>query len=312
MNLESLIRSVLYEEGKVSVSGLGTFSLQYQPARLVKTEQIDFNPPQRNVVFSTECTKDLILTSAVSRAAKCSQDEALKKISLFSLKVKNEVKKNGSFSLEGVGTLHEDGTFVSLLLPDSFPETFGLKGFSIQKISEVEKKKPELENKSFNGVAGVVKTLFLASPILFGAMLIPSILQVSQNADFASMFRKTEVSVDFVEPEMPRPHTFKPSVNNSENSSLVTETVSVSENAGTIESVETEYYVIAGTFSDIANAERYVKRLKAEKYNAGIIKGEKNKVYLAAFERKEDAVHFVDNLQKGQVFKKAWIFHKKS
>ncbi len=321
MNLESLIRSTLYGKETVVVPGLGTFNLQYQSARLVKSEKVTFKPPQKTVVYSQECdSSNTVLVDAFAQILNCSKDEALQKINDFVSKFKILIQQKGSASLCGVGTFSADGTFKSATFPESSPETFGLGDFSIKTLSEDEKKNDK--PNSLKVAVGVAKTMFIASPILFGALLIPNILQVSHNVHFASLFRETNVAVDLSEPEMPRPYAFKTVV--KEETQAPVEKVAMAEvkkakpvaqkKKSTQKTKNLRYFVVVGTFSDVSNAERYVQKLKSENPDSGVItpENEKSKVYLTAFSEKSEAQSYMKQLRENSEYSKAWVYVKKS
>lgn len=322
MNLESLIRSTLYGKETVVVPGLGTFNLQYQSARLVKSEKVTFKPPQKTVAYSQECdSNDTVLVDAFAQNLDCSKDEALQKINDFVSKFKMLVQQKGSASLCGVGTFSADGTFKSATFREISPETFGLGDFSIKTLSEDEKKNDK--PNSLKVAVGVAKAMFIASPILFGALLIPNILQVSHNVHFASLFRETNVAVDLSEPEMPRPYAFKTIVK-EETQVPVEKVVAVAETKkakpeakkkkSTQKAKNLRYFVVVGTFSDVSNAERYVKKLKSENPDSGVItpENEKSKVYLTAFSEKSEAQSYMKQLRENSEYSKAWVYVKKS
>lgn len=300
MDFSSLIRQALIEVGTAAVPQVGTFTMRRQSARLIQEEDITCMPPQNVVEFSNDCADSHSFVQFVAQKTKLPESIIQTELHTFADSAQKALKENVPYVIENVGTIHPDGRFMSSVAWNA--DAFGLRNFSIHKLSEDEKKKSNLTTAQT--IAGVAKTLFIASPILFGALLIPNILQVSQNPQFASIFRHTQVETDFTLPEVPRPHEFKPVVNVEEPVSG-----SVEQPAATIED---KYFVVVGTFSDISNAKKFAKKLQKKKYNSGILEGERNKVYVSAFADKAEAQRFVQQLRGKADYASAWIYVKNS
>lgn len=345
--METLILKCLLKKGVAVVPDLGTFRLQHQSARLLKDDSMKFVPPQNIVTFSTDCVDDDSFKSFVAKKTQKSEDETLHLLRSYAVLVKNVLQKQESFQIKGVGVIKSDWSFVSQLSKESSPETFGLADFSIDTVSETEKKNAELKVKNFTKSA--TKTMILASPILFGALLIPSILQISNNPQFASVFRRTQVAVNSSAPEIPSPHQLKSTVAKTEK--IVTETPTVATsgknqknvsqkkdqaaaknankvvtktaNKGVVKKGEKsvdkkatnnagkKYYVVVGTFSNAEYAYKYAKQLQ-NKYESGVIEGEQNKVYISAFSSRQEAVDCTRQLRENTTYPNAWIYVKNS
>lgn len=140
MDLLSVIRSILHSENIVAIPGIGTFKSAYQPARLIKSEQITFKPPQTVISFSQECENDM-LTTHIAQICKCTEQEANSQIEAFVMHFKQTMEEKKSVSLKGIGTFLENGDFEPDTSPETSPETFGLSEFSFDKLSDAEKKK---------------------------------------------------------------------------------------------------------------------------------------------------------------------------
>ncbi len=334
MNIELLIAKSLFESGKVTVPSLGTFILHNHSARLVKTEQVTFIPPQKIVAFSHESEEGTAFTLYVAEKNNCTETEAQNIIDAYVLQCNTLLQSNGSFAIDGVGVIHNDWSFESKVSPEANPEFFGLTDFSIDKLSEAEKKNDR--EKPLRITKNTLKVLFIASPILFGALLIPNVLQVSQNVELASLFRKTTAFVDSSQPELPRPYGFEVSaemeqdqfqpqeqeqeeivqevvVEDAEPTVIADEPVEEKPQEKIVQTETTKYYVIVGTFSVKSNAEKYSKKLQSKQYDSGVISdADKNRVYLTAFSDKTEADQYLAELHDGSEYTKAWLYVKNS
>ncbi len=321
--------------GKVSVPCVGTLSVQYHPARLAKTEQIDFVPPRYEIVFSQEYVEIPRFVQFIATKLSITEEQSTQLLEDFGKSVAQSISLGEDFEILTVGVIRVDGSFESKINPESFPDTYGLSGFSIDKLSDAEKKNARQLPKKI--VKNTAKAMIIASPILFGALLIPNILHIAQNEEFASAFRNTNASVDFSQPELPRPHDFKVNtvveetqnqeieVANAQNIEpqsvsfaeieVVSESKKVTESPKKeeTESGEAKYFVIVGTFSVKSNAEKYSKKLQSKDYNSGVISdNNKNRVYLNAFVNADEAQQYVKALQADSEYGKAWVYVKNS
>lgn len=348
MNLDTLILSSLLETGSAVISQIGTFSVKYYSARLVKEEQISFIPPKYDIAFSHEVNNEHTFENFISEKEGISIDETKSIISDFVQQILASFEKNEDFALQNIGILHSDWTFESQIPADLFPETYGLASFSMDKLPDAEKKNAKERPAKIAKTA--VKTLFIASPILFGALLIPNILQISQNEDFASAFRNTTTTVDYATPEMPRPHDFKtsevieqeptivaqvsktPKVENQkaktqrknkaekplkakkEKSKVTAKTTKkVKTPQKTKVSNDAKYFIIVGTFSVKSNAEKLSKKLQSKDFNSGVIsENNKNRVYVSAFANADEAQQCLKTLHENPEYDNAWVYVKQS
>ncbi len=321
--------------GSVSVPVLGTLSVQYHPARLSKSEQIDFVPPRYEIVHSKEYVESPRFIQYLAVKLQLTEVQAEILLKEYGSKIEQAIASGVSFEIESVGVVLADGGFESKITPESFPDTYGLSGFSMDKLSDAEKKNAKQLPKKI--VKNTAKAMIIASPILFGALLIPNILHVAQNEEFASAFRNTTVPVDFSQPELPRPHDFKVKdgvvdepkqevveavvaesiVANKQASNAKAESAKQHTNVPTEtvteQAADVKYFIIVGTFSVKENAEKFSKKLQSKDYNSGVISdNNKNRVYLNAFASADDAQQYVKDLQSNSEYGKAWVYVKNS
>lgn len=311
MDFSLLIRNALIDKVLVTIPSVGSLSLHYQTARLVKNEQILFVPPKELALLSTETEATTNFIEYVEKKVQVSKEQIVREFEIFSSKIKQELDNQHEFELKSVGVFHPDGSFESVV----FPETYGLSEFSVDKVTDREVKDKKEKPIKIAKIAG--KAAFIASPIVFGALLIPNILQVSKSAEFASMFRETSVSYELSQPDVPRPLEYKPIAQVEESVSMpdvvsepmavVTNPVSdVAESSPQIvqnttknttdkksqiekgsvapakskkdvkpnkkeEKQDAKYFIIVGTFSQKSNAEKYSKKLKKQDYDSGVL-----------------------------------------
>lgn len=335
MNLESLIRTFLMGAGSVSIPMVGTFSVQYHPARLAKSEQIDFVPPHYEIVYSKDYVEIPRFIQYIAVKQNITDEQAQVLLTDFGTRISQRLLSGEDVEIDSLGLITSDGIFESKITSESFPDTYGLSGFSMDKLSDAEKKNAKQLPKTI--IKNTAKAIIIASPILFGALLIPNILHVAQNEEFASAFRNTTVPVDFSQPELPRPHDFKVKdgvvdepkqevveavvaesiVANKKASNAKAESAKQHTNVPTEtvteQAADVKYFIIVGTFSVKENAEKFSKKLQSKDYNSGVISdNNKNRVYLNAFASADDAQQYVKDLQSNSEYGKAWVYVKNS
>ncbi|MBO4778818.1 MAG: SPOR domain-containing protein [Bacteroidales bacterium] len=342
MDLETLIRSILYQKKSVSVPFLGTFAIVTKPARLIQEEQVTFVPPQSFVTYSAQCDEsDNTLQQHYAKCANISEAEALAEIAQFSNAILTEIETQGTLYLNGIGTLTQSKEFTSTTYGGISPENFALPTFVLDTCSDAESKRAKSRPLNIAKTAG--KALFISSPIVFGALLIPNILQISHNAQLASLFRDTKVTMNFNQPEVPRPYEYKAIAEIAQATPVeTTETEKISKPVKKVSKAKKEqvktakvtkqkkqkrnatpkavpvdnnakYFIIVGTFSVKSNAENYSEKLKDKDFKSGVISdNDKNRVYLSAFADKAEAQQYINELHNSSEYNNAWLYVKQS
>lgn len=225
MNIVLFIRKALIDKVVVSIPSIGVLSLQYQTARLVKNEQILFVPPKELALFSEENVSPDKFIDYVVNESNLTKEQVQQELEGLASKINQQLENQNDYDLSNVGVFHPDGSFDSII----FPETYGLSEFSIDKVCDRELKDKKEKPLKIVKIAG--KVAFIASPILFGALLVPNILQVSKSAEFASMFRETSVNYELSQPDVPRPLEYKPIAQESTSTpEVITEQLAVVDN----------------------------------------------------------------------------------
>jgi len=212
MNLEFVIQELLHTKNFITIPGFGSFVSKYHAARIIKSDYVKFIPPQKTVAFNSSIvTDDGVLTSFLATEYKLSPTDAKREIEQFVNRTQEILQQNKLWNFGGVGTFYYNAE-QSLCFEANDPvqsttEAFGLSDFTVHMLPKenpiedfVSKKKIDtpLHKK-------ILKTVFIASPIILGALLIPGILHTPQLTGFASLFRDTDVMVDFSIPPKPIP-----------------------------------------------------------------------------------------------------------
>jgi nucleoid DNA-binding protein len=346
MKLETVIHTILQSKNFITIPGLGSFVSQYQPARIIKSDYVKFIPPRKVLAFNSLVQKnDGVLLSILQSDYTLSEEQALKEIELFVDTTKEILNNSNLVNLQGLGTLYYSNQ--ALQFEPSLHETsmheYGLSDFSVHILPNenqlkeyIEKKKSELPLHK-----KIIKATFILSPVLFGALLIPNIIHAPQMTGLISLFRDTDAYVDFTIPRKPIPvleykktepldyipqeqKTVANELQKQTTSQTHNETITPPEKVKTTKELQVEkslpveekntvqrvdYYIIVASYNSEENAQNFVKKLREQHKQAGIITNNgKIRVFIDKSKNKEIAKNSLRILKQNQEYKSAWIY----
>ncbi|MDA3882499.1 MAG: SPOR domain-containing protein [Bacteroidales bacterium] len=216
MKLTIVIQNLLYTQDFITIPELGSLVVQYQPARIIKSDHVKFIPPTKHIAFNSDIlTSDNDITSFLSKEYNLSSEQAQEEVRAFVNNTKAILKEHKKYVIDGVGALYvnDDGLLQLHPLPQAqfLTDSYGLSEFHVHAIpredaldkavrTDVRHTKDSVQTKVF-------KAMFIAVPVLFALLLIPNILHIPQSANIIGMFRETEVDVDLSPPHKPLPET---------------------------------------------------------------------------------------------------------
>jgi len=136
-------RKLLYEHDCVVLPDLGGFLAYFSHAFYSEQNSL-FHAPQKRVAFNEALLlDDGLLTHYLTINEQISRDEAQKRVRLFVDTIKNTIKENGTYALEGIGTLemNEEGKLQFEPTPEInfYAEGFGLKSLQVTTLSTAVK-----------------------------------------------------------------------------------------------------------------------------------------------------------------------------
>ncbi len=293
--ISSYISNLLFIHDCVIIPKFGGFVGNNTSAVLNETTGV-ISPPSKEILFNPNLqTNDGLLVNHIALSEQITNEEAKRNLEEYVSNIKEKLQSIRTYRIEKVGLLSIgiDGNI--LFLQDSFTNynlnSFGLKSQQTDKV-DVINKKIELVTAPISNKKGrnrVWRAAAILLPII-GLSLI-SITQeqkinniYSQMANFNpfSMSENTE-EISELESE------------NMKNISIKGEDVITTPEVEGIEEniiIEKNFHLIAGAFGNKNNAEKLVKKLKAENYNSSIVgttKGGLIRVSFDSFATKEEA-----------------------
>ena len=273
MKMEQHIAQLLYRYQCVTVPGFGAFLTEIQPAQLLESTNT-FYPPKKVVSFNAHLkNNDGLLANHISQMEKIGYEVAVQNISKEVSLWKNALLNHQNVVLNSIGTLHLNIsgtlTFEATTQVNFHTSSFGLNTFVSPTVKrEVIEKMPEAFETEPIILVPETATSFRYSYLKYAAVFIVAITAAGSiglkmhetQMDEEMQLVQTEVQKDvqnkiqeatfFIENPLPN----------------VTLTVKEEKKA---------YHIVAGAFSNQANAEKQLKILKANGFNGKIL--ERNK-----------------------------------
>jgi len=333
MDIEFVIQELLYTKNFITIPNLGSLVSKYQSARIIKSDQVRFTPPQKSITFNSSIVEnDDTLLRALVAGYEVTEEIAKKALADFVLEVKAQLKAHNSYKLGDIGVFYYDTEkavqFTVNSTKNYLTDTFGLGDFNINSVPQEkvinEAIKQQLKEQD-SVRRRIFKTLFIAFPIVLAIILIPNILHVSQSASLFNWFETTEVEVDTSQPNKPLPehasayfNTPEPSnaaydmpLNNDAPKTFTSDNPVVEPiNNTPIESIENSayFYIIVASYASKWKANKFVQQLQEKSYNAGVVEGSgRARVYVSQFYNREEAVAQLENVREINGFESAWL-----
>jgi len=150
LDLGKHIADLLREHNRVSLPGVGAFVGSYKPAML-NEETLALSPPYTEINFSKDETwNDELLENYIARVEELSIEEAKRLVTESVAEIVAELHKNGNYAFHGLGQLVKDGwriTFEMEIGINLLPDAFGLETISMQRPAiHSEKRGIDIEN----------------------------------------------------------------------------------------------------------------------------------------------------------------------
>lgn len=325
MQLSNYISDLLYRYECVIVPNFGGFVSNTISSRANHFTHT-FYPPTKKLAFNSQLTNnDGLLANYISAVENCSFEAANEKIAELVSKWENQLK-NGNLTLAKIGTLslnkENNIVFEPIETVNYLTSSFGLESSKSPAIKrEVYKQKaavltPATEKKSshFFKYAAAIAAMLTIGTIGWKTVQQKQIASVEteyqnkinkkiEEATFVISNPFPEINLDVVK--------VAPKEEEKEIISKVDHTkVAIKE---AVEPTSKKYHIIAGAFSEEANALKKVKQLHAKGFNAKIIGVNKWGLTQVAFESFETRARAVQQLRviKKEVDNTAWLFVKK-
>lgn len=339
MELQSIIKDILRKNSFVSLPGLGSFTKNYESARL-SPDGKQLIPPKHTISFDrSRVFNDEAIEVYLREKQNITVTQAAKAAEEFVKIVKAKLESGLAVDFDGIGTLKKDsaGSIEFSQANDSVlaSDSFGLEPITLQNPvdtpvyqntkSKVNTQSLEVKPKStltkrvlLGSAAAVLIVALFASVIFF---LFPNSLLLSPSAESAKTDGKPVKQVSDFTPDA--------SHLTADDSSDVVSGKSESKHPDdhVVKSVETKtskrqallyqepkptdsktYYIISGSFNSMENARKHYDNLVSKGFKPEIIEGNGNyRVSLVKFNDRNRAITELERLRIQKSTESVWL-----
>jgi len=300
LDIEYIIKDLLTRREGLVVPGLGSFISEFQPASIRKDKKI-IQPPKKQFRFdpTVKADADNILAIRIAKKENITLQEAVDRIKKFTDNVHEQLKKEGSYTIEGLGTLEKKAEGVIDLRQAETPEsTLGFEAIAAEPF-ELESppeptpvaSSPPPAGKKSRKRRGVWITLLAVFLLLIGYAgwytgFYDYLIYKWQQRQESRQVTKTPRQ------ESPEKKERQPTQAESGIDKALEEMTDKKKALMYREEKDLHtYYLVAGSFNKYENAKDYRQQLRKKGYSPKIL--EKDGLYrvsVLTFDKKEDAL----------------------
>ena len=334
MKLNRVIQKLLANNNFISLPSIGSFVQTLEPATL-SADGATFIQPKQTIFFNTSRTfNDGLLERYLRETEAITASEASIIVKQYINKLNVEIEKGISITFENVGTLQkkDDG----LLCFEPFPEaqrasaTFGLK--SIKLVPNKESyhpthKQPEAQSAKPKPVTSASNFSAVGLPIMLGVAAVVVLMLVGSLLIFVPELRfwsyKSNKTLDIINVQKDSQPSFANSlpIDTTEKTQSDTVTNELEEKVEIIADKkralfyeeptkpdDKTYYIVAGSFEQIENAQQLFNSLAKEGYSPELLKSNDHyRVAISKFSDKNGALRELVRLRSHKATKSVWI-----
>ncbi|MCD4679984.1 MAG: SPOR domain-containing protein [Bacteroidales bacterium] len=298
MDLAKHINTLLFTTDRVVVPGLGVFSTKYIPAKIHTAKQT-FEPPSKELLFTSAIKDDNgILIRHISEMEGIKEEIAKEELEKYVKQYNTQLSEGKKLKFIKLGTLSKkpDGTYLfeADRTINYLNDAFGMEEISVPETIKTEVKKKEPHQRKITKPAKKKKTkkqpwiiyvlISLAAIIILGVFnfdLISSkwdevfrssktITEIPDQSTETKITGNEELVIDTL------PAKDSIIVHDDVEDTLETKIIEDAENKKEIpeqenpEVVSKRFYIVAGSFKSVKNAEKMLKKLISKGYNSEI------------------------------------------
>ena len=298
MDIIRYIKELLYQYERVTIPNFGTFVTDYLPAFINKSKKY-IAPPNKKVTFKPGMkSDDKILSNYICKKEGIDTQEVGKQIKTFVAKLEAVLQTEGKVVLKGIGQLMKDKDkvflkqdFRSNLLFDSFGMREVKLDMPAKEATEETTKEKEKEKKKNHRVYNqhrTIRKVLLYTPIAAVLVFV-----------FVYLYL-TVIYNGNGQPQSNNQGIYPTSPENGQINEVIDQITDKREALLYTEPPKPGFYIIAGSFKDVVNANAFKSELAEKGYSSMIISSD-NKLYRVALRKldtREEAQKELDNFRK--------------
>jgi nucleoid DNA-binding protein len=327
LDITPYIRDLILSSECVILRGFGGFESSYRNASVDKNKKLII-PPGKKITFRPDWTKDNgVLENYIANALKIEPEKASKYISLFVYELFTKLENKGIVELEGIGRFIKNKSHVlefSELEDETYlADSFGLDTLDIELVPHSGATDHDTQTYPIVPPPRKATRWYVLIGILIIMILVTSLIFFSGNEGI-SLFNFSKKSVKI--PEKSDEIIFGKRTDALEDS--VTKAIEQTLDKSTTPKkalspdIQTEiskpdkttghfYFLVAGSFKSIKNAEILKKKLENMGFKSEILTGEGDliKVVIGKYTDKNEAVAELQRI-RGQLNQSVWLMEK--
>ena len=315
LEISKYIKDLLFVHDCVILPGFGGFVANYVPARIDENQNLVF-PPSKAIGFNRNLIKnDGLLINRVAEAENLSYAEAEKSVLFFIEDIRVKIQRGEKIVLNKIGSFLNDKRHNLQFEPSKelnyLVDTFGLEQLELPQLTRFTKERIQPANIS----SEKYRTLFTRKRLWYAAAAIPFALAIAfftGNSERDQFLNSASLGLlDSEKNVITKAQVqLKPQISPPEE--LVRYEPKISENVGNVHPVtKGKYYLIAGSFTSLKNAEILKQELISKSYPAIIIEN-KNlfSVAINQFDRRSDVDNFKKKVIAANPKASCWVLEK--
>jgi nucleoid DNA-binding protein len=342
LELYSSIKELLASNDFVSLPGIGSFVQSYQPAKLAADGK-SFLPPRQTITFDTQRTfNDGLLERYIQDVQAISSTDAAAIAKKFVVEISDRLSSGAVVNFENVGSLSKSssGSIVFKQADDEFraSDTYGLEAVAVKpldtplpssKPADSDVGKQPVRSTHSHHTASQFSTVGI--PIMLAAAAMAILMLVGGLLIFIPELRFWNSPTIAVHSDYNPDYIIDDKIEKDSTLPTATDTGSSSENlpetqepeiVGEKVAVETDkkqalyyeepddktYYIIAGSFEQIENAQILFNTLAKQGYSPEILQSDgRFRVSISKFSERNRALRELANLRNQKSTQSVWL-----
>lgn len=333
LELNKVIKELLTSHNFISLPGLGSFVQSYEPAKLAADGK-SFSPPSQSVSFDLNRTfNDEVLEVCLQDKLTISRTEAAEMVKSFVDETKEKIEKGQKVDFDSVGYLsrNEVGQ-IELVQADELERVSST--FGLQKVTAIEKRKPETHAKpthipkstTVSSKPKVVKkvkgsTVFIAvlAAVIFLGIIVSGAFFLFPDLRFWEKSSTIALTTDTNQPKAEVDHdvdttTITEAIDTVQTTDISQVVVAATDKKSALyyeEPVAQDqktYYIIAGSFAKIENAQMLFNSLEEKGHKPEIVNSDgRFRVAISKFSDRNRALRELERLRREKPNDQVWL-----
>jgi nucleoid DNA-binding protein len=340
LEIQKVIKELLTSNNFISLPNFGSFVQSYESAKL-SPDGNSFLPPRQVLSFDpTRTFNDEVIELYIQDKFDITRDEAVEKVNDFVETVKKSIESGGAFEFESVGSLkrNEVGQVVLLQIDDLKRVS---SAFGLQEVEAKEKKKgvssikpvikstasaksPIADNvpkkKSFIVLYASLAAVFIVAILVASLMFFIPEFRFWEDVKTQELTQvnqpvSSDLSDDIYSDNLLDSDTANISNSDVESGTTIKETVAETTDKKKalfyeepVEQQSKTYYIIAGSFAKIENAEIFSRKLTDMGYNPEVVNSDgRYRVAMSKFTNRNRALRELERLRREKPNEQVWL-----